>query len=74
MANLKAFKEVLDIAIKDDVVKVLIILDQELKIHTKQNVINKINDLKANKIDNAQIELFNEMPTGEDHVRFCAHI
>ena len=57
MANLKSFKEVLEVVIKDNTVKVIEVLDQELTMHAKQNVVNKINDLYANSIDNGQMEL-----------------
>lgn len=57
MANLKSFKEVLETTIVKDKVKIITILDQELTFHTKQNVINRVNDLYANKINDAQTEM-----------------
>lgn len=68
MANLKSFKEVLETAIVKDTVKVITILDQELTFHTRQNVINRVNDLYANKINGAQTEMeFEDIPLSGEH-------
>ena len=64
MANIKSFKEVLEIAITEDTVKVVTILDRELSIHAKQTLIYMVNDLKSNRIDNGQMEIeFSEYPS-----------
>lgn len=68
MANLKSFKEVLETTIVKDKVKIITILDQELTFHTKQNVINRVNDLYANKINDAQTEMkFEDISLSGEH-------
>ena len=61
MTSIKSFKEVLEIGIVEDTVRVIEVLDQELPIHTKQNVINRVSDLHSNRINN-QLEMEFEEP------------
>jgi hypothetical protein len=56
MSQIKSFKKVLEIAIKDDSVKVIAMLDKVLTVDAKNKILDGIDSSKESKVAN-QIEI-----------------